>query len=305
MRIVIVGPGAIGCAIAFRLVETDHEVTLLDYRADRAATLSRHGLFLDEKGATRSVPIQAVSEAGPPPAAVIFLCVKSYSTAAAGMAAKAAVGPDTTVVSLQNGIGNAECLITEAGLAPASIVCAVTTMGSTLLRTGHVRLVASGSIALAPFSTASAAGAERVASLLDTSGFDVHRRDVARDMIWSKAVLNAAINPVSALAGVPNGEIPKRLDLRRQMIASSCEGETVARAAGIRLDYDDAAVAAQDLCDRTRDNVSSMLQDIRSGRRTEVDAINGAIVREAGTFGVPTPVNGELMQAIHALECKG
>jgi len=303
MRIVVVGPGAIGCLFSASLAESGQDVFLLDKDPARARLISRKGIRIDKGKRSRQVRVRAVSDpAGEEPADVVLLCVKSYDTARAMRHARRLIGPRTCVCSFQNGLGNAEQI---ARVVPRGrIVCAATAHGSTHVAPGHVRHAGSGVTTLAPYSRKAFSYAQDLAGILAQAGLDVELTDDPAGMIWSKLIINAAINPVTAVAGVRNGVILERLDLRDLSCRAAREAEQVAKALGITLLYTDAVAETETVCRRTRDNFSSMLQDVRRGKRTEIDAISGAIVARARRLGVPVPVNARLLREVKRAECR-
>ncbi len=295
MKIVVVGPGAIGCLFAALLKEAGNDVTLLDKEPERARRISQTGIRIEGIGGARTVPIAAEADPSVIGAAdFVCICVKSYDTLSAVKHALPLIGPRTAVVSLQNGLGNAEQI---AGVAGAEkVICATTSQGSTSLGAGHVRHAGLAPTFVAPFT-----GSKRAAEFVKTlnkSGIEAQLLDNAAAMLWSKAVVNAAINPVTAIWKVPNGQVIERADLRKIAFDAAEEAENVARAKGVSLLFDKAAAEVESVCRKTRDNISSMLQDVRRGRRTEIDAINGVIVKEGRNLGMKAPVNEMLVERV-------
>jgi 2-dehydropantoate 2-reductase len=120
-------------------------------------------------------------------------------------------------------------------------------------------------------------------------------------LLWSKLVISAAINPISALSDLTNGEILKSSDLTEVMHEAASEAEEVANIKGIKLQYKNAADEADEICRATKNNISSMLQDVRAGRKTEIESITGAIIKEANAMNVDVPTNEVLMKRINKL----
>jgi 2-dehydropantoate 2-reductase len=141
-----------------------------------------------------------------------------------------------------------------------------------------------------------------VVEALSTSGLQAEPTTDLNSVLWSKLVVNAAINPLVSLAQVRNGGILESQSLRQVLSATAQEAAGVAKAKQVRLSHADMAAYAEGICQRTADNVNSMLQDIRRRRRTEIDAINGAVVREGQSVGLTTPVNEVLCNLIRGLE---
>ncbi|MBN1675994.1 MAG: 2-dehydropantoate 2-reductase [Kiritimatiellae bacterium] len=298
--IVVVGPGAMGCLFAGLLAEAGHEVWVLDRDAERAARLGSRGLELEGVGGRRTVRVRATADPGALPSpGVLFLFVKSYDTARATESVRGLAGAGPTFVSLQNGMGNAKQM--ARFVASSQIVAGITGHGATALGEGRVRHAGAGRTLVGAIEPAGAARAGRVAALLSAAGVAT---EVVRDLrgaLWSKLVVNAAINPVTAVAGVPNGALLEDPALRQQMHAAAAEAAGVARALGIRLLYDDEREEADAVCRRTAGNLSSMLQDVRRGTRTEIEAITGAIVREAEAAGVDVPTNRMLLERVRRM----
>ncbi|MGZ6989381.1 MAG: ketopantoate reductase family protein, partial [Thermoanaerobaculia bacterium] len=183
--------------------------------------------------------------------------------------------------------GNVEKLGARAHLG-------VTAVGATLLGPGHVRTGGDGPTQIA--------GPDLLAEVLRSAGFDSRAVDAAQgaSLAWGKLAVNAGINALSAILNVPNGELLARPEARRLMEQAANEVAAVARAKGIALPFADAAAEARRVAAATASNLSSMLQDVRRGAPTEVEAINGAVVREGVRAGVPTPVNEELRRLVAA-----
>jgi 2-dehydropantoate 2-reductase len=304
MKIAIVGPGAIGCLFAARLTEGGQTVWLFDKDSERARRISAEGIRLDDGGATRRIPARVTTDPRAiGEAEIVCLCVKAYDTLAATRAAQALVGPNSGFVSLQNGLGNAE--VVSSVIPSGQIICAVTAHGATSRGCGHVVHAGVGVTTVAPFRPQAGRLSEAFAGVLRQAGFEAELAGEAAGMIWSKLIINAAINPVTAIWNTTNGAILERQELKEQCLAAAREAQSVARALGVPLAYDDAGATVLDVCRRTGANVSSMLQDLRRHKRTEVDAINGAIVREARRLRLNTPVNEHLIRQVQALERSG
>ncbi len=295
--VVIVGPGAIGCLFAALLAEKGLAVALLDKNPERSLLLSREGIRVKDSAGERLVHVPC--EADPfrlSPPAFLCLCIKSFDTEAAMRHALPLLGAQTVIVSLQNGLGNAEIAARLSAGRP--ILCAATSHGSTAECAGVVRHAGAGPTIIAPHTAAADYHARAFADMLMNAGIESHVTPDAATLLWSKAAINAAINPVTAIADVPNGAILEREDLRMQAEEAALETERVARAMGINLIYDNTLEAVQNVCRNTASNFSSMLQDIRRGRRTEIEAINGEVVRHGRRLGIPVPVNEELLHRV-------
>lgn len=297
MDIVVIGPGAIGCLFGSLLGLRGNNVTVVDHNVERAARIERNGITLEWNDHTHIVPVcvQLNPRTFSFQADVILLCVKSYDNEQAAISALPFIGPETLVVSLQNGIGNIERLASST--AHEKTAALITSMGATLLGDGHVRYAGKGATYVTAEGQLKPRG-EALASELSRCGVPAEWNDNTDAVIWSKAVINAAINPVTAISGVCNGDILLHPDLTDLMSSAAKEAQSVAEAEGITLLYDDAAEEAAQVCRNTHSNISSMLQDIRNETPTEIDAITGMIVTSAKASGVPVPVNESLLKQV-------
>ena len=297
MKIVIIGPGAMGSLLA-GLLASAHEVHILDKHPARAAQIMQQGLQIEDQHGRRRIPIRvtthAVTLAG---ADLVIVCVKAFDTGSVLPALTLLAASHTQVLTLQNGLGNVEQLLT---ILPASRVFAgVTAHGATLLGTGHVRHAGSGPTTVSS-PHAHQRAIKKLAHGLSAAGLATEPAPEILPVLWSKLVINAAIGPVSALAGVPNGQLLELRSWRDLLRAAALESAAVAERQGIRLLYPDPVAAVEEVCRRTATNFSSMLQDVRRGGRTEIDAINGAIIRAAAALDLATPVNTDLVRRLRA-----
>ena len=220
--------------------------------------------------------------------------MKAHRTASVAKPAAEAAAHDGILATLQNGLGNSEVLESAAGAG--RVIVGVTTAGATLLAPGH----AHGHMAETLIGETADGRAEAFASLLRGAGLPARLTRDIDALLWSKLAVNCAINPLTAMHGVPNGALLERPEWRAAMETAAREVQAVAAAQGIALE--DPAERAFAVARLTAANRSSMLQDLERGVPTEVDAICGAVVREGARLGIPTPVNASLLHAIHARE---
>lgn len=282
-RVLIVGPGALGILFAVRFAEAGREVALLDHRRDRAERLNLQGvrLRINDQEIRRSIPVRAPDDAPERGFDLALFCVKSYSTESAADGASRWVGAETLVATLQNGLDNAERLAARFGAD--RILAGTTSEGATLVEEGIARHAGRGSTSVGAFSPRREADAEAFVDALRDAGFDASFSGDWRSTVWTKALLNAAINPVTAILGVPNGTLAELEPLRRLVAAIAAEGGSIARQCGVSVP-DDVAERAVSLCRVTATNRSSMLQDIERGNETEIENINGFLLREADRY---------------------
>ena len=304
MRFVVIGPGALGCLLAASLDATGQQtVWLLDHDHHRAALLNRQGLRLTTPAGVRHCPVRATDDG----AAIgtvdcLLLCVKSHQVEAALTLAAPLLATAPLIIGFQNGIGHLDTM--AARLSPGKWGLGVTSSGATLLAPGHVRPGGTGFTRIGflhPPTPEAEALLRKTAAALTASGIDT---TVAADItthIWSKLLVNAGINALTAILDCPNGGLLASPTARQRLTAAVLEGARIASALGIPLRQEPLATTLE-VCRATSANLSSMLQDVRQERRTEIDAINGALVREGERLGIPVPENRALVREIKARE---
>jgi 2-dehydropantoate 2-reductase len=295
-RLLIVGTGAMACWFAAQLAP-HADVTLVGQWAEGLAALRQHGVILERDGRRRSFAVEAAGyQEDLPPYPLALVLVKAYQTEAAAAALARWLAPDGLAVTLQNGLGNLEVL--AARLGAERVALGVTTAGATLVGPGIVREGGAGPTAIARHPRSS-----ELLQLLQNAGLPAGLADDALGLVWGKLAISAAVNPVTALLRVANGRLlePWARGALEAAGEAMTEAVATAQAAGIRLPYADALFELKAVLRRTAANRASMLQDIESGRPTEVEAINGAVVREAERRGVPVPVNRVLLALIRSL----
>ena len=272
------------------------DVTLLGTWPEGIAALQERGVCLVEgDGSEQSYPVRAISDpaqcAGTRYALVL---VKSWQTSRAALQLSACLAPDGVALTLQNGLGNLEGLQEVLGEERAAL--GVTIVGATLLGPGRVRAGGVGSTYLASHPRLLP-----LAEMLRQAGFEVKTAEDLESLVWGKLTINTAINPLTALLGIPNGELLARPHALALMSEAAEETAAVAAARGVRIVHTDPGAVAIEVAGRTASNLSSMFQDIQRGAPTEIDAICGAVALEGESLGVPTPVNRTLWHLVRAL----
>ncbi|MEI6808025.1 MAG: 2-dehydropantoate 2-reductase, partial [bacterium] len=205
----------------------------------------------------------------------------------------------TIVVSMQNGLDNGRTI--ARAVARSRIACGVTGHGAVNLGSGKIIHAGTGRTRIAPLNPAFGPIARRTAVLLRSATFDATATNDVNCIIWSKLVVNAAINPLTAVLNVPNGYLLSDPVAKKTMLEAADEAATVAKAKGVSLAFRNPRNEVETVCRATSENISSMLQDVRLHRKTEIEVINGAIVREARRMGVPVPVNSMLLRRVLAI----
>ena len=301
MRIVVIGPGAMGILLACRLREAGAEVSLLDYRVDRAERLGREGLVLvDERGEARHVIAVAADAAALADCDLALVCVKAYRTDAVAAELAEHLPAGARVLTLQNGAGNVERLVEAVG--PQRVLGGITSEGATLLGEGRARHAGRGATHLGPAQGEPDDFCRQVAELFNRAGLETSLAAGVNNLIWTKLVINVGINALTALLDVNNGvllELPAAGEL---MAGAVAEAVAVGQGLGIGFLHQDMLEAVREVARRTAANVSSMRQDLAAARPTEIDYINGAVTRQGEALGVPTPINRTLTLLVKARE---
>lgn len=297
MGLLVVGTGALACLFAARLVGAGNDVTMMGSWPEGLAALRNHGVrLLDLDGSTQQFPVNVMEAStchGNFRHALVL--VKSWQTENAARQLERCMARDGIVLTLQNGLGNYETL--KEVLGEVRVALGVTTMGARMVEPGYVQHTGVGKVTIGFHPNLDGLG-----DLLNKSGFLVEMIDDAKSLLWGKLVINAAINPLTALLRVPNGELLSRPAARELLAEAAREAAMVATRQGIKLPYNDPTSAVEEVARKTATNVSSMLQDVQRGTPTEIDAINGAIIQAGERLGMPTPVNRMLWRLVKSLD---
>lgn len=291
MRICIFGAGSLGSALGALLAESN-EVTLIGRKVHVDAIRARGLSMVGERRFKVLLPAHD-SISGLEPPDLIVVATKAYSTESVIEACKSWPLEHTKVLTLQNGLGNIEILREWAG---ARAFGGTTTMGATMLRPGVVRLAGVGRTVVG--SDVDSAGARTIKKAFSDSGIPAKTSNNIQGELWAKAIVNASINPLTAILGVSNGRLLCSPSISRLMDEVCRECERVALAAEIPLPYRSMAARARRVAADTAKNTSSMLQDVMRGRRTEIREINGYISRMGKTLSVGTPLNDMLVSMV-------
>jgi 2-dehydropantoate 2-reductase len=301
MRIGIVGAGSLGSIFGGLLFEAGFDPVLIERDPEEVAKVKTDGLWLEGVSGERLIrPRIAFDPKEAAPLDLALVLVKSYDTKGAVDSIKAALADDGLVLTLQNGIGNYETL-NEA--FPGRVLLGTTTVGAMTLGSGRIRHTGFGQTHFGEADGSIRDRTKAVAAVLEKlNAGPVHLVDNAVGCVWSKLIINAAINAPVTLLRVRNGDLPSSQsgrDLIHQVVKECLE---IVNAAGIKLIFEDPEATVLVVCEGTAANVNSMLQDFFAGRRTEIDFINGAIAREGERLGISAPVNNTLALLIKSLE---
>jgi 2-dehydropantoate 2-reductase len=302
MKIAVVGAGAMGSLFGAMLAEAGNEVWLHDVWQEHVQTINDEGLSIEREGRTRVVRLNATTEPdqiGRAELTVIF--VKSTQTRAAAQTAQQLAGSEGSVMTLQNGMGNADTI--AEFIAPDRILAGTTSHGATMLGPGRIRHAGIGATTIGTWA-ATGPGRElagRFADFFTAAGIETEAVDEVRSVVWNKLLINIGINAITALSGIKNGQILD-LEITRALSRTAVEeAMAVARAQDIAI-REDAVEIVFKVAEATAVNRSSMGQDVDNRRRTEIAAINGFIVSQARKLGIAAPVNFALTALVETLQ---
>ncbi|MDR5775523.1 MULTISPECIES: 2-dehydropantoate 2-reductase [unclassified Caballeronia] len=295
MKVAVMGAGAVGCYYGGMLARAGHEVVLIA-RPQHVEAITRDGLRLETQTFDERVQLAASTEASAVRGAkLVLFCVKSTDTESAAALLKPHLERDALVLSLQNGVENAERL---REYVPQEVAAAVVYVASEMAGPGHMKHHGRGELVIEPSSTS-----EEVAHAFVAAGVPTDISDNVRGALWVKLVLNCTYNALSALSQLPYGRIVKGEGVTRVMRDIVDECTAVARAEGVILPGDvDAAVRR--IAETMPNQFSSTAQDVMRGKRSEIDHLNGLIVRRGDALGVATPANRMLHVLVKLVESK-
>ncbi len=304
LAVTIIGAGALGSLIGARLADAGHRVTLFGRRPEHIRAIREGGLAIEElDGRVTTRHVGATTDPGEASDAdLAIVLVKTVDTAAALAPFRGRLGPATALLTLQNGLGNDATIRATLG-EEIPLMLGVTAAGATLLGPGRVRHAGSGPTTIGWAGRAPDGRLEAAAASLSAAGLATRTSARIEVALWDKLLVNAAINPLAALTGLPNGALPAAPglpDLMRAVLDEAAAVRAVAGAGG--GGGGDLFERVRAVCEATAPNRASMLQDLDRGRRTEIDAINGAIVALGARHGIATPINAALVALVHGLE---
>ncbi|MGA1865921.1 MAG: ketopantoate reductase family protein [Thermoplasmatota archaeon] len=308
MRILVVGAGALGSFVG-GLLSANHDVTIIG-RPEQVWVLKRKGLRIEgishgefRPKAFSGIPRNEKFD-------LIILCVKSYNTEISLEPLTPLLINNTPILSLQNGLDNEEKIfnfIRSHGLG-SNVIGGITCHGVTYRGPGLVRHAGVGETIIGHFNPPHEAGGEitpdvvSIARIFTDAGIEIQTTSCIDREIWAKTIINSAINPLTAIVGGPNGVILENEELNGMARDLISEGVIVSRRNGIDLELEEMTERTFKVAERTSQNHSSMYQDIKLKRRTEVDSINGALYEKARQVSMDAPLNLTMVRLIKGLE---
>jgi 2-dehydropantoate 2-reductase len=301
MKITVVGAGAMGGSYGGLLALAGHEVRLIDAWQAHVDAINRGGLRVDGARGDHRVRVPASTRPSGDGADLVIVFVDANNTGAAAEIARQVLAPDGFAITCQNGIGNVEQLQATLGrerVLGGSSMCSAATLGP-----GHVRLTHLGRTSIGVTDRAARPRTAQLAETLNDAGFETAVAPDIMAVIWEKFALNCCINALAATTGLRAGEIARLPPLDALQDRIIAEVMTVTNAKGVRLPTPDLPAKIKAQC-KKKFNKPSMLQHVEAGRRTEIDALNGALLREAQALGIATPYNEALVALLKGRELR-
>ncbi|NJE05340.1 2-dehydropantoate 2-reductase [Thermococcus sp. M36] len=295
MRVYVLGAGSIGSLIGALLARAGNDVTLIG-REEQVAAVRENGLRVSGVEEFTVRPEASLYAPDEPPE-LLILATKSYSTKTALECARNCIGPDTWILSIQNGLGNEDLALKIT----RNVMGGITTNGAMLVEWGHVRWAGKGVTVIGRYPRGRDAFVERVAEAFNDAGIETAVTENIIGWKWAKAIVNSVINGLGTVLEVKNGFLKDNPYLESLSVDIAREGCIVAQQLGIEFEIHPLELL-WDTIERTRENYNSTLQDIKRGKRTEVDYIHGKIVEYAHSVGLDAPRNELLWALIKAKE---
>jgi 2-dehydropantoate 2-reductase len=300
MKIVMMGSGAMGGLFGGLLTLSGEEVWLVGNRKEQIDRIRSAGLTFEEKGKSQIIPMNAALDAtSVGKADVVIFFVKTYDTEVAVSDALVLEKEDTIFLTLQNGLGNEEVICQK--IDRKKVMLGVTGHGATLLGPGRIRHAGWGKTFIGELDHRITDRASRITQTFCEAGIETEVSSNIHDHVWEKLLVNVGINALTALTGFKNGQLLDYPETSRLMKKLVFEAVEVARGKGIHLE-EDSIEKVRRVAEATKENRSSMGQDFDRRQKTEIDAINGAVVREARPLGIPVPFNQAVTDLVKAIE---
>jgi len=301
MKITVIGPGALGTLLATNLARAKNDVCLFDNSAERAKKLSAGHPRTEGAGGNHKTRVNVTADLKDIGGSeAIFICVKSYDTENVIKGIKDFLKDDVYVISLQDGIGNLQLISEYVG--SDKMIGGVTSNQATLSENGCVRNVSKGDTVIGQDNGKVLGGIREISSVLTKASFPTKITKDINSITWSKLIIDVGINALSAITRLKNGMLVKNEFTREIMRRAVSEAVKVAKRKRIKLIYDDPIQKVESTCRATADNLSPMLQDVLDHKQTEIDYINGAIIRQGKSLNIKTPTNEMLTELVKTIE---
>lgn len=301
MKIVVAGPGSIGSLFAAYLSKSKEEIWLLDKDKTRAERLNQKGISIEGVSGTWQAKVRV--SANPEEIGrcdVLLVCVKSYDTRELINYARPIIGEDSSVLTLQNGIGNVE-IISEL-LRGQNVFAGITSQGANLVEPGILHHAGFGETVIGSLDGRLTSQLREIRNLFNEVDIPTRLSRDIKGALWSKLIINVGINALTAITRLRNGQLLEFEGMRAVMRQAVTEAAKVAKRKRIKLQFDDPLAKVEAVCQATAKNISSMLGDVLRKKRTETDFINGVIVRQGESLGISVPANSILVDLVKTIE---
>ncbi|MBW9102654.1 ketopantoate reductase family protein [Paraburkholderia phenoliruptrix] len=297
MKVAVMGAGAVGCFYGGMLARAGHAVTLIG-RLEHVSAIEQRGLRFESAQFDEYVPVSASTDAkGVANAELVLFCVKSSDTEEAALAMRPYLESSAFVLTLQNGVDNAERV---RSVIPQQVSSAAVYVACEMAGAGHVRHHGSGELIIEKTFS----GSQHIAQILNSAGIGTELSTNVRGALWGKLILNCAYNAMSALTQLPFGELRRRgghgVEIAMRDIVAECIAVGRADGVGISSDADQTVRTIMETIPAGQ--YSSTAQDLSRGRRSEIEHLNGHIARRGAALGIPTPVNHLLLVLVNTLD---
>ncbi len=303
MKIVVVGSGAIGSLYGAFLSRFEDTEVILVGRNPHVSAIQSKGLKIKGILGEHVFKLKAMKYASDVEEAdLVIVTTKTYDTVTAAKSAKHLTDAGASILLIQNGLGTEELVAKE--LDTTRVLRATTCMGALRTSPGVVTATGCGLTEIGSRYTENYNLVERLSKMMTEVGFNVRTSENIEGVVWTKTLVNCGINPVGALTGLSNGDVYKNKALRALIVRLVKEAVQVVEALGIELTTEDPVRYALGTAKATGDNINSMLQDLQAGKRTEIDAITGEVIRLAKELGIETPSSEAVYALVKALEFK-
>ncbi len=300
MRTYMIGAGAMGSVYGGLLTRAGGDVTLIDPRADHVGVILREGLTIEGVRGQHVIHVPAqTSHTGLPAADFAIIFTDANATREAARTAAQVLKPEGFALTLQNGIGNVEALVAELG--EARVIAGVSMNSAANPEPGRAQYTNAGMTSIGELDGRNTKRIAEVARMLNKAEIETTVIPDPMVYIWGKFVLNCAINPLTAVTGLRSGEMYRTPEVNALQDRIIDEILMVVERKGIRISEPDPRRKIKEHC-RVRYNQPSMMQHVEQGRRTEIDALNGALVREARALGIAVPYNEAIVAVVKGLE---
>lgn len=303
MKTLIVGPGAIGCLLYFKLLKKCNDIFLLDKNEDRKKVILENGITVENIfGKKENVKANIITNVESSQRFdLIIITTKAYDTESAIKSVRSIIDPTCYILTLQNGLNNIETIREVVG-KDGKIFAGITSLGAINISHGNIKHTGEGETIIASCNKKDKDDAKKIANFFNMCQIQTKLGNDAQSLVWSKLLINIGINALASILNVQNGVLIKNPYAKKIMFGAIYEAEKIVKKKNIKLIYSSPYKKVEDVCKKTSQNINSTLQDLQRGKKTEIDYLQGAVVKEGKKLKIKTPINEMLLYLIHSLE---